>query len=179
MGDPLRPKAVVLPEPDNVLNRIQRGLSGYISYLAACEMNTVFTEYMLYEPILRVMTTRGYKVEPEKVAPDVPPADTGDKPKLDFVAEGHGFRFAVEVKWTDTKTVNVENDFRKLVAFKGNAPGNRAFLLVFGTYKVMKPLKFSKFKDVGLQAAHYEEYLDYVFADLTKTRYGCRLYEVL
>ena len=34
-------------EPQNVLYRIQRGLSGYVSYLAACEMNSTFTEYML------------------------------------------------------------------------------------------------------------------------------------
>ena len=31
-------------EPDNVLFRIKRGLSGYVSYLAACEMNQAFSE---------------------------------------------------------------------------------------------------------------------------------------
>jgi hypothetical protein len=43
-----------LREPNNVFYRIKRGLSGYVSYLAACEMNTAFSEYVLYEPILRI-----------------------------------------------------------------------------------------------------------------------------
>lgn len=39
-----------LQEPDEVLYRIKRGLSGYVSYLAACEMNESFNEYVLHEP---------------------------------------------------------------------------------------------------------------------------------
>ena len=41
-----------LKEPGDVLFRIQRGLAGYVSYLAACEMNESFSEYVLYEPIV-------------------------------------------------------------------------------------------------------------------------------
>jgi hypothetical protein len=36
-----------LPEPANVLYRIKRGLSGYVSNLAACEMNESLSEYVL------------------------------------------------------------------------------------------------------------------------------------
>ena len=36
-----------LTEPLNVLYRIKRGLAGYVSYLAACEMNEAFSEYVL------------------------------------------------------------------------------------------------------------------------------------
>ena len=46
-----------------MLYRIKRGLSGYVSYLAACEMNASFSEYVLYEPILRILTARNYSVE--------------------------------------------------------------------------------------------------------------------
>ena len=46
-------------EPRNVLYRIKRGLAGFVSYLAACEMNQAFSEYVLYEPILRILTARG------------------------------------------------------------------------------------------------------------------------
>jgi len=47
-------------EPINVLYRLKRGLSAYISYLAACEMNQAFSEYVLYEPMLRILTAHGY-----------------------------------------------------------------------------------------------------------------------
>jgi hypothetical protein len=52
-----------LLEPNNVLYRIKRGLAGYVSYLAACEMNESFSEYVLYEPILRILTAQGYVVK--------------------------------------------------------------------------------------------------------------------
>ena len=60
-----------LPEPDNVLFRIQRGLAGYVSYLAACEMNAAFSEYVLYEPILRILTGRNYCVQCEVECPGI------------------------------------------------------------------------------------------------------------
>ncbi|MCR6654674.1 MAG: hypothetical protein NVV63_02435 [Opitutus sp.] len=47
-----------MSSPEDVFFRIQRGLAGYISYLAACEMNPAFSEYVLYEPALRIFTAR-------------------------------------------------------------------------------------------------------------------------
>ena len=41
-----------------MLYRVQRGLAGYVSYLAACDMNRAFSEYVLYEPTLRILTAR-------------------------------------------------------------------------------------------------------------------------
>ena len=52
-----------LAEPANVLYRVKRGLASYVSYLAACDMNSAFSEYVLYEPILRILTAQGYEVE--------------------------------------------------------------------------------------------------------------------
>ena len=53
-----------LIEPDYVLDKIKRGLSGHVSFLAACEMNESFSEYVLYEPVLRILTaTQVYEVK--------------------------------------------------------------------------------------------------------------------
>ena len=68
-----------LSEPNNVLYRIKRGLAGYISYLAACEMNEAFSEYALYEPILRILTSRGYAVHSEVPCPGIRQPKTGQK----------------------------------------------------------------------------------------------------
>jgi hypothetical protein len=73
-----------LPEPADVLYRVKRGLSGYVSYLAACEMNESFSEYVLYEPILRILTARGYTVKCEVVCPGVEQHATGDRKRLDL-----------------------------------------------------------------------------------------------
>lgn len=47
----------------DVLSRVKRGLAGYVSYLAACEMNQAFSEYVLYEPTLRILTARRFVVQ--------------------------------------------------------------------------------------------------------------------
>jgi hypothetical protein len=61
----MKRKHVIKSQPGNVLHRIKRGLRGYVSYLAACEMNEAFSEYVLYEPILRIITARSYTVRCE------------------------------------------------------------------------------------------------------------------
>lgn len=55
-----------------MLFRIKRGLSGYVSYLAACEMNEAFSEYVLYEPMLRILTARKFKVRCEFLCKGLP-----------------------------------------------------------------------------------------------------------
>jgi hypothetical protein len=139
-----------LGEPKNVLYRIKRGLSGYVSYLAACEMNASFSEYVLYEPILRILTARHYSVQCEVECPGVGKSKTGDRKRLDFVATGPA-HFALEVKWAKSGSLNVENDYKKLLGFlaSGGSPGRRAFLCVFGTesnisHPTLKPDKFTK-----------------------------------
>ena len=59
----------VLGPSDAVLYRIQRGLAGYVSYLAACDMNKAFSEYVLYEPTLRILTAQAFTVESEYPCP--------------------------------------------------------------------------------------------------------------
>src|SRR6266576_1775137 len=87
------------PEPTDVLYRIKRGLAAYVSYLAACEMNQAFSEYVLYEPLLRILTARGFTVECESEYPGIQQPARGDRKRIDFVAHGHSVRFALEVKW--------------------------------------------------------------------------------
>lgn len=119
-----------LTEPSDVLYRIKRGLAGYISYLAACEMNESFSEYVLYEPILRVLTARGYQVKCEVVCPGIEQPKVGDKKKLDFVANINNITFALEVKWIKNKKPKIDEDLRKLIACQQSEKW-RAFLCNF------------------------------------------------
>src|ERR1700686_4886264 len=93
-----------LSERADVLYRIKRGLSGYVSFLAACEMNESFSEYVLCEPILRILSARGYSVQCEVVCRAILQPETGDRKRLDLIATGHGLKFAMEVKWTKKKS---------------------------------------------------------------------------
>ncbi len=159
-------------EPINVLYRIKRGLAGYVSYLAACEMNESFSEYVLYEPILRILTARHYAVECEVECPGIVQPTKGDRKRLDFVANGPSLTFALEVKWARSSRLDVAKDHEKLVAFRRakKGTGARAFLCVFG--------KKSDVADVTLSPSGFQERGGAVFAEFGVTRYGCRVFEV-
>lgn len=127
-----------LPEPNDVLYRLKRGLSGYVSYLAACEMNESFSEYLLYEPILRILTARGFTVECEVACPGLKQPKTGDKKRLDFVARKEDLTLAMEVKWAKNTKPKIDSDLVKLRAYRNQIEASRAFLCVFGTESCIK-----------------------------------------
>jgi hypothetical protein len=157
-------------EPRDVLYRVKRGLTAYVSYLAACEMNEAFSEYVLYEPILRILTARGYSVRCEAECPGFTNSGRGDKKRLDFYAVGHSVELAIEVKWAKTEKPNVERDIEKLEAVLGVNRTAVALLCVFG--------RKSHIEDLAVDDARLKERGDAVYADLRKTRYGCRIYQL-
>jgi hypothetical protein len=162
----------ILVEPANVLFRVKRGLAGYVSYLAACEMNQAFSEYVLYEPILRILTARNYKVECEYECPDVQHALVGDKRRIDFVAQHRqsSTRFAMEVKWARSYRPSILRDVEKLAAFKSHFPTSSSLLCIFG--------RRSDIEKVQLQPGRFEERGEGVYADFRNTKYGCRIFEL-
>ncbi len=158
-----------LPEPNDVLYRIKRGLSGYVSYLAACEMNESFSEYLLYEPILRILSARGYTVKCEVICPGLKQPQTGDKKRLDFVACKQPHTLAIEVKWAKRRKPNIDGDLAKLKACRKHEETWRAFLCVFGTESCVSKLEMpEELKERGKR----------VIADFGKTKFGCRIYEL-
>lgn len=157
-------------EPTDVLYRVKRGLAAYVSYLAACEMNQAFSEYVLYEPILRILTARGYAVECEYECPGIEHAMHGDKKRIDFYATGHDIELAIEVKWAKTEKPNVKRDLEKLEAFLNAKPESITLLCVFGRMSVLEKL------DLG--DASVKERGKPRYADLGKTRYGCRVFQL-
>lgn len=157
-------------EPIDVLYRLKRGLSAYVSYLAACEMNQAFSEYVLYEPILRIFTARGYAVECEYECPGIEQATQGDKKRIDFHATGHSVELAIEVKWAKSVRPNIKRDIEKLRAFLKAKPASIPLLFVFGRKSHLEHIQLSEksLKERGTPR----------YADLGKTRYGCRVFEL-
>ena len=157
-------------EPTNVLFRIKRGLSGYVSYLASCEMNESFSEYILYEPILRILTARGYTVKCEVPCPGIQQPPQGDRKRLDFVATGHGLTIAIEVKWAKNTSPKITQDIEKLTACRQADQTWRAFLCIFG--------RKSCITNITLPPGTLTERGKAVIAEFGNTRFGCRIYEL-
>jgi hypothetical protein len=167
-------------EPTDVLYRIKRGLIGYISYLAACEMNESFSEYILYEPILRILTARNFIVECEwPVFWEESHNQSGDKKRVDFFVT-HSYypllRFAIEVKWANQPNIDVLKDYEKLQWVKQNIEHSRAFLCIFGRKSYIENINLlypqlperEIFSRKGIMRT----------ADLGKTRFSCQIFEL-
>lgn len=136
------------------LKPLCRGVVGYISYLAACRCREVYSEYLLYEPILRIGMAQGYTVSAEvPVDRDELMAllgreshrerEVGDLPKIDFALERGGERpahFGLEVKWVRQRTVSVTRDIAKLHVF-GKDHDALGYLFVFGQAGVVEELE--------------------------------------
>lgn len=155
-----------LSEPLNVLYRIKRGLVGYISYLAACQMDTALSEYTLYEPILRILTARGYRAACEVAAPGMPRTGSGDLKRIDFEATKEGSKFALEVKWARRRVIRVAGDIEKLAAYREANQTAHAFLCVFGKESVINDVAPTACDEVGRK----------VVADLGITKFACRIF---
>lgn len=159
-----------LPPTKDALYRIKRGLAGYVSYLAACEMNEAFSEFVLYEPTLRILTARGFGVQCEYPCPGFEKNGPGDHKKIDFVAEGNGERFAIEMKWAKRKIINVSGDIEKLKKYSENVDNSKAYLCVFG--------RKSHIHELDLKTKELREQGKAVYAEFGVTKYGCRVYEL-
>lgn len=154
-----------------LLHCLKRGLSGYVTYLAACQMNEAYSEYILYEPILRILTALGCKADCEVPCKGLQANGKGDKKRIDFVATRNGSKFALEVKWAKSARLDVARDYEKLKWFKNNNHSAEAYLCVFG--------RKSHIEAVRLKPSTYREIGQSVIADVGKTRYGCRIYSPL
>lgn len=157
------------PEPFDVINRLQRGLCGYISYLAACEMNEAFSEYVLYEPILRILTACGFEVKCEYECPGAAHPVKGDKKRLDFYARSQfDIRIALEVKWMSSTRLDIKGDVEKLNWLASAEGATYPLLCVFGRKSLLEK--------VNLTNHGLKEWGRPVYADLRRTKYGCRIF---
>ncbi|MFN7219951.1 MAG: hypothetical protein ACK5UX_04875 [Burkholderiales bacterium] len=112
---------------------------GYISYLAACRNATVYSEYLLYEPLLRIAHAQGFLAKCE-VAVRESRQGRGDKKRIDFVLSRGEEHLAIEVKWTKTSKPDIKKDVAKLGIFRdtNDACG---YVLVFGRLEHLQELK--------------------------------------
>lgn len=161
---------VIASEPGNVLYRVKRGLCGYVSYLAACEMNQAFSEYVLYEPILRILMARGYSVRCEYDCPGIQQPATGARKRLDFFASTERVQFALEVKWARTSRLAIKRDIEKLQCVVAARPGTLGFLCIFG--------RKSHLEKLDVPIAGFRERGSPVYAELGTTAFGCRIFEL-
>jgi len=135
-------------------------------------MKGSFSEYVLYEPILRILTARGFKVKCEYVCPGIKHASIGDKKKIDFYATKGDLKLAIEVKWAKSKKPKLQKDILKLAAILKERENVLSILCVFGSKVVLEELEVPKTQNLVRLGTMK-------IADLKHTDYGCRFFQLL
>jgi hypothetical protein len=154
-----------------ILNRVQRGLAGYVSYLAACDVNSAFSEYTLYEPILRILATQRFAVTCEYPCPWRKSSGRGDRKRIDFMAVRNNRRIAMEVKWARSRRINVASDHAKLLAVRKKHPATECYLCVFG--------RKSNVEAIRIDTSMFVETRTPVYARFGITQYGCLMFSLV
>ena len=133
-------------------------------------MRQVYSEYLLYEPILRILTAYGCNVSCEYACEGLGERVQGDKRRIDFKVTQNDWDFAMEVKWAKKCQINIKGDYEKLMWFTQKYPKSDAYLCVFGRHKHLESLNLPRvsFREAG--SARY--------ADVTQTHYGCRIFKL-
>lgn len=131
----------------SILNPICRGIVGYVSYMATCSVSEVYSEYLLYEPIMRIAQSKGFSVQCEF---PVSQGARGDAKRIDFdlLHKERGERVGIEVKWVKKKTRNFDADVEKLQThfLQKKAAG---YLLIFGPKRFVSESRPAKFLSQG------------------------------
>lgn len=133
----------------NLLRCIADGLIGYMTYQSRCGMSEAYTEYLLYDPIVRISKDKKWKVKSEySVAGFGKP---GDNKRVDFFMEStthNGLLVGIEVKWIPVhkKVLNLNNDRKKLAELKSmhSAEDLRTFIALIGVHTESKKIQISK-----------------------------------
>jgi DNA-binding sugar fermentation-stimulating protein len=122
-----------------VVQAIGDSLTAYLTLQARCGLAPAYSEYLLYDPIVRVCRYRGWNIECEVKAPRKSPK--GDFPRIDFrfhKSKKPGPSVLVEVKYQPKATgkVKISKDVEKLRSLlKQERAGSQAFVVVAGRKK--------------------------------------------
>lgn len=168
------------------LYRVKRALVSHISYLAACETNAVFSEYILYETVYRALCGQSFTTKCEVPCIWEPRPANCDWKRLDFCAEKpNSPLMAIEVKWVKSTTTRVQKDLLKLTHFldhySSRVGGSRAFLCLFGKLskiRTVRPAAFCAASVQRLSSYPRVEVGNICTANLGRTKFSYRIFEV-
>jgi len=122
------------------------GVTAYMTLQARCGLWPAYTEYLLYDPIVRIGSHLGWTVNCEYKLPK-DRAKSGDNPRLDFmfVSEREQLAIAMEVKWPrdPKKMLKVNHDISKLRRVKSptGADIDARLLLIAGPHEITRDRK--------------------------------------
>jgi hypothetical protein len=131
---------IMIKKPNNLLRTVAEGLTGYMTYQSRCGIAPAYSEYLLYDPILRVAKDKNWTVESEFVVEET--TGKGDHKRVDFFLtsnEDSNLVIGIEVKWfaKRKRSIDLTKDVAKLLKLKEIKSINdiSCYLVLAGVHK--------------------------------------------
>lgn len=168
------------PKPKNLIAALSEGILGYILYQARCGIQDAYSEYLLYDPVVRISKDKNWKLKSEFTVEEID--GRGDNRKIDFLCtSGYNsdIKVGIEIKYLkDSKSsLSVQNDSDKLLKLKNCVEYTKlyGFILIAGKHTDYN------INIIERQKEKYalEQYYKVEFTNQTNTRYGVTVLKVL
>lgn len=170
------------PYTKNLFESISEGLLGYIMYLSRTGMHEAYSEYLLYDPIIRIAKDKNWIIKSE--FPVDPKKTKGDKLRIDFLFKSENNPLNVvglEVKYlkTDEQIPDLENDCTKLESLNKYVEHEslKGFILIAGRLSEDKANDIHVYNDKYIKSEHI--YSSCYFSNQYHTNYGVAVFEVV
>lgn len=100
------------------IQSISQGLTAYMTYQARCGMSPAYSEYLLYDPIVRIAKNLGWQTITE-YAVNKGKKKPGDYKRVDFILTRKNpvsASIVLEIKWLPrkVKALSIERDIKKI-----------------------------------------------------------------
>jgi hypothetical protein len=170
------------PKPKNLIVALVEGVLGYLIYQHRCGLYEAYSEYLLYDPIVRIAKDKQWKIKSEFAVEEK--KGKGDKKRIDFLftsKEDENRVIALEVKYLKDlkKTIDLSNDIDKLKGLNSylNKTDVLKFILIAGLLHepILKKLREI---NINLNGKGKSLYYDCLFIDQHKKQYGVVVIQV-
>lgn len=166
-----------------IVAAISDGLTAYMTLQARTGLSPAYSEYLLYDPVVRISKHNGWiplgehAVETEK--------RKGDKKRIDFLLINRKNKrqaIAIELKWfvSASKKVDIKGDLDKLTKYTpptGQAK-TRRFLLLAGAHAVGPKGKAAERPWPTLKPEIDQRKFYHTIYRADRTRYGVTVFEI-
>jgi len=167
------------PKIKNTIVAISEGLLGKAVFNSKINISEVYSEYMLYEPIV-LIANRNWRVQAEVPLESLKSKGRGDNKKIDFVLtdlKNNDRSVAIEIKYIKgvKSKIKIDADIEKLLAFKTerSSKDTKAFLMILWKEHSNRDKHRTRISQIGT-----EGYFECSFETNLKQKYVVTVFEI-
>ncbi len=168
------------PKPRNLIVAISEGILGYMLYQSRCGIYEAYSEYLLYDPIVRISKDKNWKIESEFSVDSK--KGKGDKQRIDFLFTSltdDNIKIGLEIKYLKygNSSLDIKKDMIKINSLKNFVDYSilYGFIIIAGNHSDSNVKKINNLADNLKLKYYYNRTFDNQF----KKNFGITVFKVI